>query len=71
MVRTITSGVSVVIAITAGKWPAPKITAAKTIANHIPIFVGFPSSVLLSLKIIHAIRVIMNNLNRTSSFIPP
>lgn len=45
MVRTITSGVSVVIAITAGKWPIPKITAAIIIANHIPVLVGIPSSV--------------------------
>lgn len=45
MVQIITNGVIVVRAITVGKWPIPNITADKTIADQIPAFVGFHSSV--------------------------
>lgn len=64
-------GVRVARAMTIGRWPIPKISAAKIIANHIPVWVGYPSSVFLILKIIQVIRVIRNNLRRISSFIPP
>ena len=41
MVRTITSGVSVVMAITVGKWPIPNKMAAKIMASQIPFLLVF------------------------------